>query len=258
MKGSFLFLGSGSSAGVPLIGCTCSVCTSSSPKNKRLRPSGLLSVQGKSLLVDIGPDFRTQALHFQITTLDGLLLTHTHYDHIAGIDEVRIFNLRRGSPLPCLLSKESFEEIRKRYYYFFDERSVSAKFSFTVVEKEEGEVSFLGVPIAYCSFTQAGAKVTGFRIGEFAYICDIQTFSDSVVASLRGVRKLVLSALKPDPSPFHFSFEEAALFARRVGASETWLTHINHSLDHEALNALLPPEIRVAYDGLKLEFSCTN
>lgn len=258
MLGKFLFLGTGSSAGVPLIGCKCSVCTSSSPKNKRFRPSGVIYAGGKALLIDIGPDFHCQAIQFQVDYIDGLLLTHTHYDHIAGIDEVRIFNVRQKKSLPCLLSSESYEEIQKRYYYFFNKEGLSAKFEFIPLEKDRGEVEFLGLKIGYCSFTQGGMKVTGFRLGEFAYISDIQKYDDSFFPALEGVETLVLSALRPEPSPFHLSFEEAIAFSKRVGARHTWLTHVGHFMDHDALNALLPPQIRMAYDGLKVEFACTN
>ncbi len=257
MIGTFLFLGTGSSAGVPVIGCKCAVCHSSSPKNKRFRPSGLIQIEGKSFLLDIGPDFRSQALRFGVDSIDGLLLTHTHYDHIAGIDEVRIFNIRQKRAIPCLLSQESYEEILKRYHYFFDEEKLSAKLQFFPFQKEEGVLDFLGIQIGYCSFTQSSMKVTGFRFGEFAYISDIQKYDSTIFPALKGVRKLVLSALRPEPSPFHLSFEEAIAFSKQVGAEETWLTHVGHALDHDAMNALLPPEVRIAYDGLKLEFLCT-
>ena len=124
----------------------------------------------------------------------------------------------------------------------------------SLLAQESGEVEFLGVNIGYCSFSQGGMQVTGFRIGEFAYISDIKQFDDSIYAALEGVRILVLSALQPGASPFHLSFPEAAIFAKRVGAQETWVTHVGHFHDHEALNTLLPPQIKVAYDGLILEF----
>lgn len=258
MKGIFQFLGTGASAGVPVIGCKCAVCTSMSPKNKRFRPSGLIRVQGKVIAIDMGPDFRSQALQFGIDTLDGLLLTHTHYDHIAGIDEVRIFNVRQKKALACLLSKESYEEIRKRYHYLFKVDGLSARFEFIPLDEETGELEFLGIKIAYCSFYQTTMKVTGFRFGEFAYISDIQKYEDSIFMALKGVRKLVLSALSPATSPFHLSFEEAVAFARRVGAEETWLTHVGHFMGHEEMNDRLPPEVRVAFDGLTMEFQCAN
>jgi phosphoribosyl 1,2-cyclic phosphate phosphodiesterase len=258
MKGEFLFLGTGASAGVPLIGCKCAVCTSSSPKNKRFRPSGLIQIHGKQLLIDIGPDFRSQALQFGIDNIDGLLLTHTHYDHIAGIDEVRLFNTRQKKPFPCLLSKESLEDVQKRYYYFANVNENSAKLDYTVLDGDKGKTEFLGIPISYCSYIQGSMKVTGFRVGDFAYISDIREYDESIFPVLHGVRKLVLSSLKPETSPFHLSFEEATAFASRVGAQETWITHLGHFIDHDAGNALLPPQVRLAYDGLKLEFTCMN
>lgn len=258
MMGTFTFLGTGASAGVPVIGCKCSVCTSSSPKNKRFRPSGLLNVHGKSILIDIGPDFRSQAIQFGVDSIDGLLLTHTHYDHIAGIDEVRIFNVRQKKSLPCLLSRESYTELRKRYYYFFNEQGESAKLDFLPLDEGRGEVDFLGVKISYFHFFQSSMKVTGFRIGEFAYVSDLKSIDDSMLDALKGVRTLVLSALRPEASPFHLSFGEAIAFSERLGARETWLTHVGHFLDHDAMNTLFPPNVRMGYDGLKLEFVCTN
>lgn len=258
MKGTFLFLGTGSSTGVPSIGCKCAVCTSHSPKNKRLRPSGFVEIAGKSLLIDAGPDLRAQLLHNGIDHLDGLLLTHTHYDHIAGIDELRVFSRRHKKAFPCLLSRESFEEMQRRYHYLFNEGGNSAKLEFVVLEKEAGKSEFLTVPILYCSFKQGAMKVTGFRFGELAYISDIHKYEESLFSSLQGVRKLILSSLQPEKSPVHLSFEQAVLFAKRTGAEETWLTHLGHAIDHDQGNGLLPPEVRLAYDGLKLEFTCTN
>lgn len=258
MRGTFLFLGTSASAGVPVIGCKCKVCTSTAPKNKRLRPSGLVQVGGKSLLIDVGPDFRTQALQHNIDHLDGLLLTHTHYDHIAGVDELRIFNTRQKKPFPCLLSKESFEELQKRYYYFFNTDGWSTKLDFSVLDSDVGRTEFLGVPVSYCTYSQGGMKVTGFRFGDFAYISDIRKYDESIFRSLEGVQTLVLSALRPEPNPFHLSFDEAIAFAKKVGARETWITHLGHFLDHDQGEALLPPSIKIAYDGLKLEFTCTN
>ncbi|MES2273658.1 MAG: MBL fold metallo-hydrolase [Chlamydiota bacterium] len=258
MKGTFLFLGTGGSTGIPVIGCPCAVCSSDLPRNKRLRPSGLIQIANQKLLIDIGPDFREQALRYKINHLDGLLLTHTHYDHIAGIDELRIFYVRQKKPFLCLLSKESLETLMRRYDYFFQPlgktTSLSARLEFQVLEKELGQVEFLGLQVGYCSFFQGGMKVTGFRIGDFAYISDIRDYDDSVFSLLDGINTLVLSALRSEPSPLHLSFEEAVLFAKRTGAKQTWLTHLGHFHDHDTANALLPPEVQLGYDGLELEF----
>ena len=256
MQGSFLFLGTGASAGVPVIGCHCAICSSNSPRNRRLRSSGLIEVGSKRFLIDVGPDFREQALTHKIEKLDGLLLTHTHYDHIAGIDELRIYNIRGQKPMPCLLSKESFADIQKRYDYFFKEQaSMSAQFTFQLLEDGMGSVEFEGMRFDYLSYSQQGMRVNGYRFGSFAYVSDIREYDESIFTSLKGVKQLVLSALRFEPSKVHFSIEEAIEFARIVGASQTYLTHISHNVDYEADSKKLPPGIHLGCDGLKIEFS---
>lgn len=258
MRGTFIFLGTSGSAGVPVIGCACAVCQSTSPFNQRSRPSGLLKIGGKILLIDVGPDFRMQALKQGIHHLDGLLLTHTHYDHIAGIDDLRIFYLRSQKKLPCLLSVESFQDLEKRYYYLFQPigkvPTLSAQLDIHLLPKEEGEAEFLGIQIGYMTYTQGGCKVNGFRIGNFAYISDIREYSASIFERLKGVKTLVLSALREEQSLLHFSLQEAVDFAQKVGAERTRITHISHGLDHESTNRKLPKSIQLGYDGLEVGF----
>ena len=259
MIGKFLFLGTSASAGVPIIGCKCPVCTSSSPRNHRLRPAGLLQVAGRTLLIDVGPDFRQQALKYQIDAPDGLILTHTHYDHIAGIDELRVYYVRSKKPFPCLLSQESFEDLKRRSYYLFwpsgEASTLSAQLDFTVLDGDEGEIDFLGIRLGYVSYFQGEMKVNGFRCGDFAYISDIREYGESIFSALKGVKKLVLSAISEEKSHFHLSLQEALDFARRVGAKETRLTHLTHSVEHERVNHKLPPDVQLGYDGLEMEFN---
>jgi phosphoribosyl 1,2-cyclic phosphate phosphodiesterase len=259
MEGSFLFLGTGASAGVPIIGCVCAVCQSKEPKNKRLRSSGLLKIGDKTLLIDIGPDFRQQVLKHKIDHIDGLLLTHTHFDHIAGIDEIRILNFRQKQAFPCLLSEESLSELHIRYHYLFmpqaEGSSYTAELNCQVLPDESGTIDFCGVNIGYTSYKQGKMKVNGFRVGNFAYISDIREYDDDIFSFLDGVEFLILSALRKEPSHIHFSFDEAAAFSKRVKAKKTWLTHLSHAVDYETT---LPSNVQLGFDGMELFFKVSH
>ena len=258
-QGSLVFLGTGGSMGIPVIGCQCSVCCSDSPFNKRLRPSALLKIRNKALLIDAGPDLRVQALRLGMRHLDGLILTHAHNDHIAGLDELRCFYMYEKRPLPLLVSPETLDDIAQRFPYLFrgDPRTKGLVTQFSVQELEEdrGFTHFAGVRLQYVSYEQCGMKVNGFRIGDLAYISDIRKFPESIFEDLSGVKQLVVTALRHEATPMHFSIDEAVAFADRVGAEQTWLSHIAHELDHEATNNDLPPHICLAYDGMEIPFS---
>lgn len=227
MKGKLIFLGTGGSVGVPMIGCCCEVCHSSDPLNQRLRPSVLLRIGGRQFLVDIGPDFRMQALKFGITTLDGLLLTHAHHDHTAGIDDLRPLYYRRKVPLPILLSNETAQDIQQRYYYLFESQpEASDRFRLQILPDQMGSTIFEDLPIHYVTYTQGGMLVNGYRIGDLAYLSDIRDFSSTIFDHLRGVRYLIISALRYTSSPLHFSVDEAVDFARQLQAERVWLTHL--------------------------------
>jgi len=259
MQGSFLFTGSGGSLGVPVIGCSCAVCRSSNPKNRRMRASGLVTLREKKILLDCGPDFRRQALEYGITHLDGVVLTHAHNDHIAGLDELRAYLIpKKEGGMPCLASQETAEELRRRFGYIFDnanpEKRLLPKIYLEQLEGERGEAPFQGVSIRYMTFRQAGMKVNGFRFGSFAYLSDMHDYPETIFEDLKGVETLVLSALRYTPSRLHLSVDEAADFGRRAGAKITYLTHIAHDLEHEHTDAYLPDSVRVAYDGLEVPF----
>ncbi len=252
MSGKLLFLGTGASMGTPVIACSCDVCKSTDPKNHRLRPSALLTVGGKRFLIDAGPDFRTQALRAHMMDLDGVILTHTHHDHTAGLDDLRVFDFYHQKKLPCLLSKDSLEEIRQSYPFFF--KPGKNRFEFEVFENDFGEVSFGGFVWKYGSYTQNGMKVTGYRLGSLAYVLDIKEYSDEIFTFLKGVKTLVLSALRERPSPAHLTIEDAIIFAHKVGAEKTYFSHVSHEVDHATVSKKLPPDIELAYDGLEVTF----
>lgn len=257
IEAQLLFLGTGGSMGIPVIGCRCSICTSPSSFNKRLRPSVLLSIDDKKILIDAGQDFRTQALRYQINDLDGVIFTHAHYDHTAGIDDLRVYYMKDKEPLPCLLSQATADEILNRFSYIFCKKpsiKLMPKFVFQILEGERGVVEFLGLQVIYLTFEQTGMLVNGYRLGNFAYISDIRHYPETIFEDLQGIEHLVLSALRYEPSQMHFSIDEATDFAKRVGAKQTWLTHIAHEVDHETANSHLPTNIRLAYDGLTVEF----
>lgn len=258
MKAECVFLGTGGSAGVPMIGCSCAVCTSSSPYNQRLRSSVWIQLAEKNFVIDTGPEFRLQALREKIHELDAVFLTHAHFDHIAGIDDLRSYFFLKKQELPCFLSKETFDEIKQRSHYLFETKregkSLSAQLDFRILEGDFGSVEVLGLKVQYLTYYQGSMKVTGYRIGNFAYVSDIRTYTEELLTSLKGVKVLVLSALSKAPSPMHFTIEEAVEFSRKVGAAKTYLTHIAHDLDYERTNAFLPNEVRMSYDGLKIAF----
>lgn len=253
-----LFLGTGGSMGIPVIGCSCAVCRSSEPRNHRLRPSALIQWAGKNILIDAGPDLRTQALKYKIEHLEGVIFTHAHHDHVAGIDDLRVFYMWSGAPIPCLLSHYTAADLKKRYSYIFQKHEGPKKLLPKVILQEfadeRGEVSFEGLDYKYFTYEQGGMPVNGFRVGNLAYVSDIRHYPDTIFADCSGVEVLVLSALRHESSPLHFSIREAVAFSEKVLAKQTWLTHIAHEVDHPITDKELPPTVRLAYDGLSIPF----
>ncbi len=261
MKGTFLLIGTGASTGIPIIGCTCPVCTSTLSFNKRLRPSALVKVDGKQFVIDAGPDYRQQALKYGITKLNGVLLTHSHYDHVAGLEELRpywFFGDNKMSSMPCLLSTETLSEVRVLFHYMMEEQEdgtvLSTRFQFHELKKLFGFVVFEELPVSFFTYTQVGMNVTGFRVGNLAYVPDISEYDEQVFESLAGVEILVVDALMERESRAHFSLTEAIVFAQKIGAEKVYFTHIAHEMDHEKVSRKLPDNMQLAYDGLELEF----
>lgn len=244
--------------GIPVIGCSCHVCTSTSSFNKRMRPSVLLEVENKRFLIDCGPDFRQQALHYQLNHLDGIIFTHSHYDHSCGIDELRIYTFRQENSLPCLLSQETYQDLLVRFGYIFHTEHQKPKHTnldLQIFSSDSGTLEFCGMKIKFFSYIQGGMKVAGYRFGDLAFLTDIKHYEESIFEFLKDVKTLVISALRFTPSPLHLSIDEAIDFSKKVNPAHTWLTHIAHETDHKAGNAYLPANIRLAYDGLRISFN---
>jgi phosphoribosyl 1,2-cyclic phosphate phosphodiesterase len=248
------FLGTGTSHGVPSIGCRCATCRSTDPRDNRLRPSVFIEALGAAVLVDAGPDLRQQALRHHIARVDAIVFTHGHADHILGMDDVRRFNALMNGPMPCYGDASTLGDIRKMFSYVFDPaapkggglpqlelRPISGPFSI-------GSLALRPVPLWH------GRKpILGFRCGAFAYLTDCSALADEAWPLLERLDVLVLDALRERPHPTHFSLGEAIDAASRIAARRTYFTHMCHDLPHEATNARLPDGMALAFDGLVLE-----
>lgn len=257
-EGKLLFLGTGASTGIPVIGCSCKTCTSENPKDKRLRTSALIRCSGKSILIDSGPDIRRQALAHHITTLDGLILTHTHFDHIGGLEELRTYNFIQKAPISCLLSQESLNDLKQLFFYIFSEKmhgkNFTSEFDFQLLSQPSGEVELNGLPVRYFTYSQGEMKVLGLRFGDLAYFTDIKQYTNEIFEFLKGVSTLVISALRFTPSHLHLTIDEAIDFVKQTGVNKSYFIHLSHEIEHEYVESLLPTHVHLAYDGLEIPF----
>ncbi len=247
------FLGTGTSQGIPVIACDCAVCTSPDPKDKRLRSSVLLQVDGKNIIIDTGPDFRYQMLREGVTHLEAILFTHSHKDHVAGLDDVRAFNRQKGGAIDIYGAVEVHEALKREFYYAFAAKKYPGVPQLALHEITLAPFSLLGVEVVPVEVMHYMMPVLGFRIGEFTYITDAKTVVDTEVEKIMGTKVLVVNALQRDPHISHFTLDEAIAFAQHVGAEQTYFTHISHKLGrHEDVQRELPDGIFLAYDGLTL------
>ena len=246
-------LGSATSTGVPIIGCTCSVCTSANPRNKRTRCSLFVEVIGRNILIDTSTDLRCQALRHGIARLDAVLYTHSHADHTHGIDELRIYNFVNKSSIRCYGNAQTVENIKNNFKYIFDGvESAGGKPKLTLSTVSEG-FDFDGIKIIPVDVYHADWTILGYRIGGMAYLTDCSGIPDASWDKLRGLDVLIISALRYKPHPAHLNVEQAVEVAQRIKPGLTVLTHMGHELDYDTLSKELPDSIVPAYDGMELE-----
>lgn len=253
-------LGCGTSTGVPIPGCNCPVCTSGKPRNERMRTSSIITTEGgKHILIDATTDLRHQALKHGITHVDAVLFTHSHADHIFGIDDLRVFNYVQRSSIPCYGSTRTLGEIKRCFSYAFDpdERYEGGSLpELTLIPiDEETPFEVLGCRIQPFPMLHGKTPVTGFRFGELAYATDVNFLPPFATEKLRGVRYLFLDGLRFEPHPTHYTITEAQKIAEDLGVEETFLIHMSHTVDYDDASKKLRPGVSLAYDGLEFEFS---
>lgn len=249
------FLGTGTSQGVPVIACNCEVCQSQDKHNTRLRTSILIELDDKTIVVDSGPDFRYQLLREKVKDLDAVLFTHEHKDHIAGLDDIRPFNYLLHKVIDVYATERVQNALKREFYYIFAETKYHGLPQIKLHTVTNGHDFKIGKnTISPIEIMHHLLPITGYRIGNFTYITDAKTVSQESFDKIRGTKVLVINALQKQPHISHFTLEEAITFAEKVGADITYLTHISHNLGlHDAVEKVLPPNIRLAYDGLKID-----
>lgn len=248
------FLGSGTSQGVPVIACECEVCKSADKHDKRLRVSVLVEMDGKTLLIDTGPDFRYQMLRADVKKIDAILYTHEHKDHVAGLDDVRAFNHKHESEVDIYAHKRVQEALKQEFHYVFSGQNYPGIPKLKLNDIIEG-INFqaAGIEIMPISVMHYLLPVFGFRIGDFTYITDAKTISQEEKNKIKGSKVLVINALQREKHISHLTFDEALALAAEIGAEKTYLTHISHKLGlHSEVSKQLPKDVFLAYDGLEI------
>ncbi len=248
------FLGTGTSMGVPLIGCNCEVCTSRDFRDKRLRSSIMIEFNGKCVLIDASSDFRVQALIYRINRIDAILITHPHADHVFGLDDTRIFYLKNRKPVELWGSEFTIDNLKRLFFYAFegkrDERLVKPSFNLNKVREK---FELFGVTITSVNAIHGDMPVTGYRVNNLGYITDFNFIEEKEIEKLKGVKTLIVGALRYSPSISHLTIDRAIEFVKKVKPEVAYFTHFSHEILHSRLEKELPANIIPAYDGLEIE-----
>lgn len=251
------FLGTGTSHGIPVIGCPCAVCTSPDPRDKRNRTGVWLCDDRHSVVLDVSGDFRQGALRHGLARLDAALLTHAHSDHVSGLDDLRIFSQVTGKPTVLYGTADTFVDVRKRFDYAFAPPKAygggAPQYDVRVVDPAAGPFRIGDWTVTPLPVLHGPELILGYRIGDFAFITDVTVIPEETLALMKGLKVLALDCLREAPHSTHLHFDGAVKYARRIGAETTYFVHMGHELGHVATEARLPPEIRLAWDGLELE-----
>ena len=256
MQGKLTILGSGTSQGVPVIGCDCRVCSSSDKRDKRTRTSVLIHINGENHVIDTGPDFRTQMLRENIQSLKSVIFTHEHKDHIAGLDDIRPFNFKEKRSMNVYASDRVREALLREYHYIFADKKYPGvpNVNLSIIENEKFEID-TGIQIEPIEVLHYKLPVFGFRIGDITYITDAKTISEEEKEKIKGSNILIINALRREPHMSHFNLDEALAFIREVNPNHAYLTHISHLFGtHTEIEKELPGNVHMAYDGLSLNF----
>ena len=249
------FLGSGTSHGVPMIGCKCPVCTSNDVRDKRLRASVWLHDDERSIIIDVGPDFRQQVLRAGVQSVDAVLLTHTHADHLNGIDDLRVFSQMSQRLIPFYASEKDCQFIRAHFEYIFGDASFSFKWGIPRLELIAVEEAFqlLGLEVVPIPLVHGSGNCTGYRIGDFAYLTDCSAIPEASLKKLVGVNTIVIDGLRWKPHPTHFTIQDALESISILRPGRVYITHICHNVSHQADCEKLPKDVFLSYDGLEIE-----
>lgn len=254
MKATLTVLGSGTSMGVPTIGCSCAVCHSSDPRDRRTRPSVMVEYEGRCVLIDTTPDFREQAIRENITRLDAIIYTHAHADHILGLDDVRPLSFRSPDKIPLYAFDSTADALESIFGYIFDVNYKYGGIARVEMKRINGSLDLFGARFEPVKVIHGNAEIHGFRFGSAAYLTDFSEIPPESMDSLRGLDILFLDALRHRPHPTHSSVANSLRLVEELKPKRAFFTHISHDLAHEATNKTFPEHIRLAHDGLKLEF----